>query len=132
MRGVTWYARSKKWLVRVVLNKKIINIGYFNNIDDAKRAAEESRARYLPYSQENYNGVVPTNFVNNIKKEASQKPYKTNKSSVPLRNITWDKKMKQWRVDVSIKKKPHYSFHHKLDDAIKRREELLNLRNTLK
>lgn len=45
-RGVNWHKRQGKWSARIAVNGKRINLGYFDNIDEA-RAAYESAALEL-------------------------------------------------------------------------------------
>ena len=40
-KGVYWNKNKKKWAAKAVMNRKGINLGYFDNIDDAKQAREK-------------------------------------------------------------------------------------------
>jgi hypothetical protein len=42
-KGVTWSKQSRKWLVRVSKEKKRINIGYFESLEQASLAAINAR-----------------------------------------------------------------------------------------
>ena len=50
IRGVYWYKQTKKWNAQV--GKK--NIGYFDDIEDARKAVESARSEMMPYSKEAY------------------------------------------------------------------------------
>lgn len=52
IRNVTWMKRNKKWQVALSLNKKRIYIGLFKNLEDAKQAAIEARAKYFKFNVE--------------------------------------------------------------------------------
>jgi hypothetical protein len=45
-KGVTWYARTSKWRVSIVLNKKHIHLGYFNLVSEAQKAYENAATEY--------------------------------------------------------------------------------------
>lgn len=42
VRGVSWHNGSQKWVARMQQNGKTVTIGYFSDIEDAKRAREEA------------------------------------------------------------------------------------------
>jgi len=46
VRGYYWNKKSKKWHVKITVNKQTINLGYFVNKQDAKRVAKEARQKY--------------------------------------------------------------------------------------
>lgn len=46
-RGVTWNRVKRKWQVRLTWNKKVVSLGYFDNIEDAKKARLEGEIKYF-------------------------------------------------------------------------------------
>lgn len=50
--GVSWYSPNSKWLARVMIKRKAIHVGYFDNLETAEKAVVEARKRYMPYSKE--------------------------------------------------------------------------------
>ena len=52
IRGVSWYAPGNKWRATITVNYKQISLGYYDNIQAAKKAAEKGRAKYMPFSKE--------------------------------------------------------------------------------
>lgn len=52
VRGVTWHARQKKWQVRVQINGKTQNIGYYASLEDAKAAREKAVKEIYAYALE--------------------------------------------------------------------------------
>lgn len=46
VKGVTWYARHKKWVARIQVNNLNISLGYHDNIEDAKAAYAEASRKY--------------------------------------------------------------------------------------
>jgi hypothetical protein len=52
IRGVYWVKGTNKWMADISVGGKRIFIGYFKNIEDAKKAVIEARAKHMPYSQE--------------------------------------------------------------------------------
>jgi hypothetical protein len=53
VKGVIWYKRDKKWVARIMINYKIIHIGYFDNIDDAKIARQNKSTELFGIFQNN-------------------------------------------------------------------------------
>lgn len=45
--GVVWHRRDKKWQARISVNGKRVQIGYFDNYDDAREAYNERRVKFL-------------------------------------------------------------------------------------
>jgi hypothetical protein len=45
VRGVCWHFTAKKWRAQICCNKKIVHLGVFANLDDARRAREEAELR---------------------------------------------------------------------------------------
>lgn len=45
--GVTWHKQIKKWLVRIQVGGKRINLGTFDNLDDAVKARKEAEEKYF-------------------------------------------------------------------------------------
>lgn len=52
VRGVTWHARQKKWQVRVQINGKTQNIGYYASLEDAKATREKAVKEIYAYALE--------------------------------------------------------------------------------
>lgn len=52
VRGVSWDKKSRKWRVRVKVNHIWHHIGLFEDIEIAKVAVKQARARLMPYSKE--------------------------------------------------------------------------------
>lgn len=48
-KGVVWYYYNglNKWMAYIRVNKKLINLGYYENFDDAAKAREEAEERYF-------------------------------------------------------------------------------------
>lgn len=44
-KGVYWHARDKKWIARVFVKKKCIELGRYSTISEAEKAATEGRER---------------------------------------------------------------------------------------
>ena len=40
VKGVTWNRRAKKWQSQIMINGKLYNLGYFDDIEDAKRVRQ--------------------------------------------------------------------------------------------
>jgi hypothetical protein len=45
--GVYWSKRDEKWYARITVNYKNINLGYFDNINDAIRARKNAEIEYF-------------------------------------------------------------------------------------
>jgi hypothetical protein len=52
IRGVSFDRRVNKWYARVCVNSKVRNLGYFDNIEDARIAAIEGRKKYMKYAED--------------------------------------------------------------------------------
>ncbi len=46
IKGVRWYKAYKKWSANIMVNYKTIFLGYFNDIEDAKKARYEAELKY--------------------------------------------------------------------------------------
>lgn len=46
VKGVVFDKETKKWRVRITVNKKIISLGYYDNLNDAKTVIENSRIQH--------------------------------------------------------------------------------------
>jgi len=44
--GVSWFKQTKKWAVRIYVNRRAIHLGYYHEIDDAILAREKAAERY--------------------------------------------------------------------------------------
>ena len=44
--GVSWCKRQKKWKAQIKVGGRLIHLGYFQSIDDAKAAREAASVRY--------------------------------------------------------------------------------------
>ena len=44
--GISWHKRERKWHARIRVNKKIIHLGSFKDIDDAVKSREEAEELY--------------------------------------------------------------------------------------
>lgn len=52
IRGVHWHKKDKRWRVKVCVDGKNPITISFKTIEEAKRAAEDARNKYMPFSQE--------------------------------------------------------------------------------
>jgi hypothetical protein len=43
VKGVSWCIQKNKWRARLILDKKEIHVGFFNNLEDAKNKITEQR-----------------------------------------------------------------------------------------
>ena len=49
-----WNAKRKKWIANITLNKKRIQLGGFENLEDAIKARKQAEERYFgEYSYDN-------------------------------------------------------------------------------
>ena len=49
-RNVSWHKAMKKWRVRLSINREVIIVGYYDDVHEASRAAEEARERYYTHN----------------------------------------------------------------------------------
>jgi hypothetical protein len=47
IRGVHWHKTHRKWGAKIVANGKQISLGYFDNIEDAKKARRAAEQKYF-------------------------------------------------------------------------------------
>jgi hypothetical protein len=45
VKGVTWFAKDRKWRARIQANKKAVFLGYFDTIEEARSAYEAASKR---------------------------------------------------------------------------------------
>lgn len=46
VKGVSWHKKMKKWRVRLYVNQKETNFGFFDDLELAQLVAEEARVKY--------------------------------------------------------------------------------------
>ena len=46
VKGVSWRKQNQKWRARIYVEKQMISVGDFDNLDDAKVAVEAARLKY--------------------------------------------------------------------------------------
>lgn len=105
VRGVYWEKRINKWAVRVTVNRKAKIVGYYEDINDAEKAAYEARSQLMPFSREAINGPIDTGMINK-------------KNPDKVIGVCWIKKEKKWKAYFRRK---HLGYFETLDDAIKAR-----------
>lgn len=44
--GVSWHAARRKWIAAIMVNKKYIHLGYFENIEDARDVRKQADIKY--------------------------------------------------------------------------------------
>lgn len=66
VRGVSWKKREKKWAAQIEIKGKAIWLGYHENLEDAARVVNNTRARLLPYSQEAAGGGFDPDIGTNV------------------------------------------------------------------
>lgn len=52
VRNVTWHKRDKHWQACLNVEGKVIYLGGFDEIEQAKEAVEHARRKHMPFSQE--------------------------------------------------------------------------------
>lgn len=50
--GVSWSTRDQKWMAYIKVNNRRINLGYFEDINDAVQARKMAKMKYHPSSPE--------------------------------------------------------------------------------
>jgi hypothetical protein len=61
--GVNWHKESQKWIARITVNKKVIYLGVYDNLDEAIRVRKEAEIKYFgEYQNKN---VIKTKDRNN-------------------------------------------------------------------
>lgn len=56
VKGIYWNNLRNKWHARITINKKVIHLGYYANINDAKNARQQAESRHMP-SNNRINGA---------------------------------------------------------------------------
>jgi hypothetical protein len=51
-RNVHWHKKKQRWRVRIQINGKTKEFGYFSDLEAAKKVAIEARKKYMPFSRE--------------------------------------------------------------------------------
>lgn len=52
IRGVSFHKKSQKWRAYLKINQKSIHLGFFDDINEAKKVVTEKRKEMMPYSQD--------------------------------------------------------------------------------
>lgn len=50
IRGVSWHKKNKKWQAYLTINRKRINIGSFDSLEDAEKAAVNARKKMMKWA----------------------------------------------------------------------------------
>lgn len=50
IRGVSWYAPGRKWRATITVNYRQISLGYYDSLEEAAKAAEIGRQKYMTHS----------------------------------------------------------------------------------
>ena len=45
--GVSWYKKNSKWIAQIRINRKLVHLGYFENLEDAAKARKEAEEKYF-------------------------------------------------------------------------------------
>jgi hypothetical protein len=56
--GVGWHSVSKKWIANISVNKKLIHLGYFNNLDDAIKVRTDAEIKYKFHSNHGRDKII--------------------------------------------------------------------------
>jgi hypothetical protein len=51
-RGVSWCNTTNKWAAQIMIRRKTISLGYFDDKNEAGRIAAKARAELMPFSKE--------------------------------------------------------------------------------
>lgn len=51
VRNVHWIEEKQKWCVKLMVNRKVVNVGRFKELADAEAAAIEARRRYMTHAE---------------------------------------------------------------------------------
>lgn len=109
--GVNWDDIWKKWHARIARNGKRVFLGYFDSIEDAKRAREEAEEKLRA-------GVT----IEELAKEMKDRSKEKSASGVP--GVTWHKQTGKWRARIKRNgKEISLGFFENLEDAICARKE---------
>lgn len=94
IRGVYWNSQLNKWQAYVRLDKKLIHVGVFENINDAASCVSRVRAALMPYSKDaqQYDPGEHIPF----KRLMEQRERKRSNG------ISWHKGSKKWQVRKTI------------------------------
>lgn len=46
VRGVNWFERTRKWVVRIKVGEKNLNLGYYTNLGEAINARQRAELKY--------------------------------------------------------------------------------------
>ena len=55
--GVNWNKKSSKWHSRIMVNRKAIDLGLFENLEDATKARKEAELKYFGEFSPNHNEI---------------------------------------------------------------------------
>ena len=62
--GVTWCSADNKWCARITVNKRRINLGYFNTFEYAVRARKEAEEKY--FGEWSYDNSIGGDEINDL------------------------------------------------------------------
>lgn len=113
-RGVSWNSGLNKWIVQVRVKGELKYKRLFDEheLEDAKNAAEQARAYYMPTSSD-------ARMINQpeIEKYELVRRKKTVKSG--HRNVYWNERSKSWKVEKNINNvRKFYGYFKELSDAV--------------
>jgi hypothetical protein len=118
--GVSWNKRSGKWKVQVRVYGELKYHRFFeaDQLEEAKIAADQARAHYMPTSSD----------ARKIRNPEIEKYKLVQEKKQPVsghKNVYWLERNKSWRVHFSINKvRKHFGYFKELSDAIREAERI--------
>ena len=88
VKGYSWNKNENKWVSKIKINKREINLGYFDNEEDARQAYLEAKEKYHRFDGKE---------VEIEKKEPKRK----------VKGYSWNKRRNKWRSYIKFNKKQY-------------------------
>jgi len=115
-KGVSWHKECKKWRVRIQINSKMIELGRFSDINDAKNVYDEFSKKHFGefhsdgIKKENIQVSDTTNY------SIKEKIYANNTSGI--RGVYYHKTYKKWVAKIFVnKKQKSLGYFDNINDA---------------
>lgn len=98
VRGVNWSSLHNGWLARIQVSGKRIYVGLFFDLEEARIAVEQARAKHMAFSEEAITLDVQDDVIPKIKEAHGKRPQRNTLSKA--KGVYWNERINRWNATV--------------------------------